>query len=172
MLALTILKAKLSVFSNWLQNSILINAKSENSGSSTARLLIEAGISTWWKHFGHRPNVLRSPAGWLPRVGFEPTACRLTGEGCFQHVARREDKGLQDRRSRLRAWNRCSVDGVQLASKNQGFGAVLGGLRTVRAIESSRLMVCSSTHNPKVVSSNLTPATISKTCLSTGLRDE
>src|ERR1700732_4498046 len=27
-------------------------------------------------------------------------------------------------------------------------------------------------HNPKVVSSNLTPATISKTCLSTGLRDE
>jgi hypothetical protein len=27
-------------------------------------------------------------------------------------------------------------------------------------------------HNPKVVSSNLTPATISKTCLMTGLRDE
>jgi hypothetical protein len=27
-------------------------------------------------------------------------------------------------------------------------------------------------HNPKVVSSNLTPATISKTCLKMGLRDQ
>jgi hypothetical protein len=47
------------------------------------------------KPFGHRPNVLRGP-NWLQneslalRVGFEPTACRLTGEGCFQHFARRE----------------------------------------------------------------------------------
>ncbi len=33
-------------------------------------------------------------------------------------------------------------------------------------------LVARRAHNPKVVSSNLTPATIFKTCLSTGLRDE
>ena len=49
---------------------------------------------------------------------------------------------------------------------------VLGGRRTVRAIESSRLRVCSSTHNPKVVRSNLTPATISKSCFRIVLRDK
>ena len=61
---------------------------------------------------------------------------------------------------------------VQLGSKTWPFCADFGGRTVVRATESMGLRVRSSTHNPKVVSSNLTPATISKTCLSTGLRNQ
>ena len=42
-------------------------------------------------------------------------------------------------------------NGVQLASKTARFGSGFGGQRTVRAIETSRLSVRLSAHNPKVV---------------------
>src|SRR5258705_8039338 len=60
---------------------------------------------------------------------------------------------------------------VQLGSKTWPFCADFGGLIVLRATESMGLREGSSTHNPKVVSSNLTPETISKACLLTGLRD-
>jgi hypothetical protein len=47
----------------------------------------------------------------------------------------------------------------------------IGKTRTIYSAGWSSL-VARRAHNPKVVSSNLTPATISKTCLKMGLRDE
>src|ERR1700674_504052 len=62
--------------------------------------------------------------------------------------------------------------GVQLGSKTWPFCGSFGCLIGVRATESMGLRVCSSTHNPKVVSSNLTPATISKSRFRKVLRNE
>ena len=48
--------------------------------------------------------------------------------------------------------------------QNSAFLAVFGGQQAIKAIESSRLRECTSSSNPKVVSSNLTPATNFMNC--------
>src|SRR5258705_13704544 len=75
--------------------------------------------------FSKGPNWFESLA---PRVGFEPKACRLTGEGCFQHFARREDNGLQDRCSRSVA---CSGPSGSNWSPKLGLFAPISGVSLV-----------------------------------------